>query len=161
MNGSPVAPELDAPELMRRAPPELVIAAAPGAGANFTQAVNDGTWWRLVSIAVRLDTDANVANRTVRVEYRGADAIAFLVCGNPVTYPASTVAEDFYFSAWQPLGAWEVGTANLVPLAPMLLQPGQDFRIAVTNIQAGDTLTRIRYVVEKFWIPGAEAYPNP
>lgn len=155
-----LAPEVDAPPLLRKAPPELVIPPTPAAGANFTQAVNDGTWWRLIAIACRLDTDANAANRTVRLEYRGTDAVPFLVCGNPVTYPAATVAEDFYFSAWQPEGAWEVGAANLVPLAPILIQPSQDFRLTVVNIQVGDTLTRIRYLVERFWPPDTAEYPN-
>jgi len=138
-----------------------VIGTSPGAGNNFTQAVNDGTWWRLVSIMARLGTDANVADRTVRVEYRGADAVPFLLSGNPVTYPASTTAEDFCFNVWQDEGAWEVGAANLGNLAPVLLQPGQDFRLTVVNIQAGDTLTRIRYIVERFWPPSADDYPSP
>lgn len=156
-----VAPELDAPALRRVAPPELVLPVAPAAGANFTQAVNDGYWWRLLSIAVRLGTDGNAANRTLRVEFRGADAVPFMVCGNPVTYPAGTTAEDFFLSVWQPEGAWEVGGANLGTLAPVLLQPGQDFRVTVVNVQAGDTLTRIRYVVERFWPPVSSDYPAP
>lgn len=155
-----VSPELGAPPLVRHAPPELVIVPAPGAGLNFTQPVNDGYWWRLLAIACRLDTSATVANRTVRLELRGADAVPFIVSGNPVTYPASTVAEDFYFNCWQPQGAWEVGAANLVPLAPVLLQPGQDFRLTVVNIQAADTLTRIRYLVERFEAPSSDFYPS-
>lgn len=147
--------------MRRHSPPELVIATAPGAGANFTQAVNDGLWWRLLSIAFRLDTDANVANRTARVEYRGSDAVPFLYAGNPVTYPASTVAEDFDLDVWQTEGAWEVGTANLGVLKPVLLQPGQDFRLTVVNIQAGDTLTRIRWCVERFYPPSSSEYPAP
>lgn len=146
-------PALDAPALRRHAPPELVVGANPGAGANFTQAVNDGYWWRLLSVAVRLNTDANVANRTLRVEYRDDAGVVWAVSGNAVTYPASTTNEDFFFSAFQPFPAWEVATSVLGFLNPFLLQPGQDFRIAVTNIQAGDTLTRIRYQVERFEPP--------
>lgn len=156
-----VVPELDAPALRRVAPPELVIAPTPAAGVNFTKAVNDGYWWRLLAITCRLGTDATVANRTVRVEFRGADAVPFVVCGNPVTYPASTSSEDFFFSVWQPEGAWEVGGANLGILAPVLIQPTQDFRITVVNVQAGDTLTRIRYMVERFWPPSSDDYPSP
>lgn len=156
-----VAPLLGAPPLRRHSPPELVIAQAPGAGLNFTQAVNDGLWWRVLSVSARLDTDATVANRTVRIEYRGQDAVPFLIAGNPVTYPASTVAEDFVYSVWQTEGAWEVGTANLGVLPAVLLQPAQDFRLTVVNIQAGDALTRIRFMVERFWPPSSSEYPAP
>jgi hypothetical protein len=144
--------------MRRHAPPELVLVDPPAAGANFTQAVNDGYWWRLLSITCRLNTSATVADRTVRVEFRGADAVPFLLNGNPVTYPASTSNEDFAFNVWQTEGAWEVGGANLGCLAPILLQPGQDFRLTVVNIQAADTLTRIRYVVERFVAPSSGEY---
>lgn len=160
MHPALAAPEIGSPPLVRHAPPELVIAQAPVAGANFTQAVNDGYWWRLLAITCRLDTSAAAANRTVRLELRGGDGIPFIVSGNPVTYPANTAAEDFYFNVWQPQGAWEVGVANLVPLAAVLLQPGQDFRLTVVNIQAADTLTRIRYLVERFEAPGGDFYPS-
>lgn len=156
-----VAPELDAPPLARFAPPDLVFPATPAAGANFTQAIDDGRWWRLLALTFRLNTDANVANRTVRIEYRGPDAVPFLIAGNPVTYPASTTNEDFSFSIWQPQGSWEVGAANLGTLAPVLLQPGWDFRLTIVNIQAGDTITRIRMLVERFWAPSADDYPVP
>lgn len=153
-----VAPELDAPPLRRHAPPELVKPDAPAAGANFSQTVNDGYWWRLLLVAVRLNTDANAGNRTLYVEYRGQDAVAFARFGNPVTYPASTTDEDFFFSIWQPQGAWEVAAANLGTLGAVLLQPGQDFRIVVDTIKAGDTLTRIRYLVERFQPPRSTEY---
>jgi hypothetical protein len=152
-------PELAAPALRRHAPPELVIGVDPAAGANFTKAVDDGYWWRLLTVSVRLNTSATVANRTLRIEYRGPDAIPWAVNGNPVTYPASTVNEDYFFDVFQPQGAWEVSTSNLAHLSPLLLQPGHDFRIAVTNIQAGDTLTRVRYTVERFVPPSSDDYP--
>lgn len=161
MAGELVAPTPGAPPLLRHSPPELVIADAPGAGNSFTKSVDDGLWWRLLSITARLNTSATVANRTVRVEYRGADAVPFMLAGNPVTYPASTVDEDFCFNIWQSEGAWEVGTANLGTLPLALLQPTQDFRLTVVNIQAADALTRIRYVVERFWPPKSADYPSP
>ena len=154
-----VEPELGTPPLRRHAPPELVTGVNPGAGNNFTQAVNDGYWWRLLTVSVRLNTSASVANRTLRVEYRDDAGVVWAVSGNPVTYPASTTNEDYFFNVWTPAGAWEVATSNLVPLVPNLLRPGHDFRIAVTNIQAADTLTLIRYTVERFEPPSSADYP--
>lgn len=156
-----VAPVLGAPPLRRFSPPEAVRGVTPSAGANFTQEIDDGKWWRLLSLFVRLNTDANVAARTLRIEYRNDEGALLHVNGNPVTYPASTTNEDFSFSVWHPRGEWEVATTNLVPLAPMLLQPAWDFRVAVNNIQAGDTLTLIRFVVEKFYPPDSSEFDYP
>ena len=153
-----VAPIPGAPPLRRYAPPAVYRGATPAAGAEFTQKVDDGKCWRLLTLFVRLGTDANVADRTLRVLYRDAEGNVLHVNGNPVTYPASTTAEDFSFSCWHPRGEWEVAATNLVPLAPMLLWPGWDFHIDVVNIQATDTLTLIRFTAEKFYAPGAADY---
>lgn len=153
-----VAPELGAPPLRRFAPPALVVGASPGAATEFTQEINDGMWWRLLTLFVRLTTDANAANRTLRIEYRDEAANLLHVNGNAVTYPASS-AEDFSFSVWHPRGEWEIEPdTNLVPLAPLLLLPSWDFNINVDNMQAADTLTRIRFVVEKFYPPESADY---
>lgn len=148
------APTLDAPPLVRYGPPELVFGANPAAGADFTQAI-ERYWTRLVSVFVRLDTDANVANREVVVEYRSGDTLRFALFGAPVTVPANDVVE-YAFSAFQPRAEWEVDSSVIVPLGPQLLLPGQDFRIHVVNVQVGDQLDRIRFVQERFYPPDAE-----
>lgn len=102
---------------------------------------------------MRLVTDANAANRTLRLEYRDDQDRVYDVAGNPVTYPASST-EDYSFSAYQPRGEWEVAATNLVPLHPALLPPSHDFRVFVDSIQAGDQLSRIALVVERFYPPG-------
>lgn len=150
---------LGLPALVPHAPPELVIGASPAAGANFTQAVNDGYVWVVLSCSFRVTTDANVANRTARIEYRDPSAIPYCIAGNPVTYPASTTNEDFFFNVWAPLGAWEVASANIGPLPAIPLWPGHDFRIILNNIQAGDTITRVRYIVARFVTPSSDEYP--
>lgn len=149
-----VAPVLDSPPLQRYGLPEYVIADSPAAGANFTQTI-EGRWLvRLLSLRVRLNTDANAANRTLRLEFRDDAGTVYDVCGNPVTYPANTTNEDYFFSVWQGQGEWEVATSNLVPLHPLLLPPTHSFRILVNNIQAGDTLTLVRFWWERFYPPG-------
>ncbi len=145
-----LTPLLDAPPLERYGLPEYVQAASPAAGAEFTQAIEGRYHTRLISLFVRLVTDANVANRTLRLEYRDAAGNVVDVMGNPVTYPAGST-EDYSFSAFQPRGEWEVSATNLVPLHPLLLPPTFDFHIEVTNIQLGDQLSRIRFVWERFY----------
>ena len=145
-----VAPLLDAPPLQRYGGPVYVRGANPAPGAHFVQAADRGLSLRLVSLFVRLVTDANAGDRTLRLEYRDAEGNVYDVAGNPVTYPASST-EDYSFSAYQPRGEWEVAATNLVPLHPILLPPTHDFRVFVSGIQATDQLSRVGYVVERFY----------
>jgi len=148
----PVVPEVDAPPLRRYGPPVLVYGANPAAGADFAQEVDAGYLTRLVSLFVRLDTDANVANREVVVEYRSGDNLRFALFGAPATLPANDVME-YAFSVYTPRAEWEVDSSVVVPLGSQLLFPSQDFRIHVVNVQVGDQLDRIRFVWERFYPP--------
>ncbi len=152
------APLLDAPPLVREGLPTYERRASPAAGAEFTEEISGDFYVRLVTLAVRLVTDANIANRTLRLEYRDNQDNVFAVCGNPVTYPAAST-EDYFFCVFQPRGEWEVSAANLVPLHPILLPPTFDFHIEVTNIQIGDQLSRISFVWEKFLTTGQPLLP--
>lgn len=145
-----VAPVLDAPPLRRYGLPEYMQAASPAAGAEFVQAIAGPFHTRLLTLFCRLVTSADVANRTLRLEYRDAEGNVFAVCGNPVTYPASST-EDYAFSAFQPRGEWEVAATNLVPLAPLLLPPTFAFAIAVDSIDNTDQISRVRFVWERFY----------
>jgi len=144
------APLLDSPPLVRYGLPEYVRGDAPAAGAEFTQEIEGRYHVRLLTFFVRLVTNATVANRTLRLEFRDDADRVFDVCGNPVTYPASST-EDYSFSVWQPRGEWEVSATNLVPLHPILLPPTFDFHIEVTNIQVGDQLSAISWWWERFY----------
>lgn len=145
------APSLYGPNLRPHGFPYLRRADAPAAGAHFVQTVTGEFWIVLLALFCRLNTDATAAARTLRLEYRDDADNVYDVMGNPVTYPASTVNEDFSFSIWQPRGEWEVATTNLVPLHPLPLAPTYDFRVFVNNIQVGDTLTLVRFVVQEFY----------
>lgn len=145
------APSLYGPHLRPHGFPYVRREAAPAAGAHFVFTVSGEFWIVLLALFVRLSTDATAANRTLRLEYRDDADNVYDVMGNPVTYPASTVSEDFAFSIFQPRGEWEVASANLVPLHPLPLSPTHDFRIFLNNIQAGDTLTLVRFVVQEFY----------
>jgi hypothetical protein len=147
-----VAPVLDAPPLRRFGGPELVFGANPAAGADFVQEGDSGYFVRYLSVFCRLDTDANVANREVVVEYRSGENLRFGLYGAPVTWPANEVAE-YAFSAYQPRAEWEVDSSVIVPLGPVLLPLGSDMRIHVVNVQATDQLDRVRFVRERFYPP--------
>jgi hypothetical protein len=144
-------PELDAPPLARYGLPEYLLPASPAAGANFVASVEGNFYVRLLSVHVRLVTDANVASRNVAIEYRDAGANRFLLSSGPVTQSASST-NDWTFDVFQDQAEWPVATTYIIsPLKPMLLLPTMDWRIVVDNIQAGDALTRIRVMQERFY----------
>lgn len=154
----PHAPLLDSPPLIRQSPPQLVAGASPAAGANFAQAVNDGLWWRLVSVFFRLVTSADVADREGTIEYRDAEGNVYARFGAPVELTADTTA-DFYFSSFRAQPDWPVNSTVVAPLDPIMLPPSHSFNIVVAAIDDTDAITRVRYVVEKFYIPTYEDYP--
>ena len=104
---------------------------------------------RLLSLVFTLATDSNVASRYVTVEYQGKDGKAFSVAAAGVTVSASST-QRFAGSAWRGEGEWATGTDVLVSLLPVLVFPGDVLTIVVANIQAGDQLSLIRGVEERF-----------
>jgi len=128
---------------------ELVYGTSPAAAADFVQAIDGKYRTRLLSVFVRLVTDANAANREVVVEYRDASANRFMLSGAPVVVTATDTI-DYAFDVWQGQAEWSVDDSVLVPLKPAILRPTEDFRIHVVNAQAGDQLSRIRFQWERF-----------
>lgn len=145
-----VAPLLDAPPLRRYGLPEYVQGASPAAGAHFVQAITGQYHTRLVSVFARLVTDATAAARTVLVEYRDAEDNRFVFSGAPVTQSASDTI-DWAFHVFHSQAEWEIDNSILIPLAPILLPPTFDFRVFVGSIQAGDQLSQVRFVWERFY----------
>ena len=153
-----VAPVLDAPPLRRQSPPQLVRGVDPAAGANFAQAVNDGLHWRLVSVFFRLVTSADAADREGTIEYRDQEGNVYARFGAPVEVTADTTI-DYYFSSYRGQPDWPINATIVVPLDPILLAPAHSFNIVVAAIDNTDAVTRIRYVVEKFYPDSADDYP--
>lgn len=145
-----VAPLLDAPPLRRYGPPEYVVEPTPAVASHFVGDIGGGYWTRLLSVHVRLVTDANVANRTVLVEYRDDADRRYMLSGAPVVQTASDTI-DWTFDVFQGQAEWEIDDTVVVPLKPMLLLPGHDFRVFVDNVQAGDQLSLVRFWRERFY----------
>lgn len=127
--------------------PFAIANPAAGSGAAF---VCDGRGLRrLLSLVFTLTTDANAANRYVTVEFQGNDANAYCVNAAGVTVAASTT-QRFAGTISRGQGEWASGSDILYPLESLFLYPGDTLRVVVAAIQAGDTLTKIRGVMERF-----------
>ncbi len=128
---------------------EPFLGVSPAAGADFSLTMEGRYTTRLLSVHVRLVTDANAANREVVLEYRDDQNLRFRVHGAPVTWPATSTV-DYEFAVNQEQYAWPVDTSVLVPLSPLFLPAGWNFRIHVVNIQVTDQLSAIRGTWERF-----------
>ncbi len=121
----------------------------PAAGANFSLSPDGRFLRRFLSLIFTLTTDNNAANRYVTVEIQGKDGNAVTVNAAAVTVSASST-QRFVFAAHRGVAEWATNTDILAPIEPSLIFPGDTLAIVVASKQAGDTLTLIRGVEERF-----------
>lgn len=133
-----------------RAIRERIKGVAPGAAADYAVTMEGRYLTRLEAVFCRLTTDGNAANREVVLEYRDGEALRFALFGAAVVVTASDTV-DYSFVAERTESAWPVDDSILVPIVPLPLLPTESFRLHIVNVQAGDTLTRIRYTWERFY----------
>lgn len=125
------------------------VGTSPAAGASFSLTINGEFVHRLLALVFTLTTDANAANRYVTVECRGKDGLAFSV-SSPAAAVSANSTQRFAASAWKAVPAFDSTTDLFFPLDAVFLYPGDVLAIVVASVQAGDTLTAIRGVEERF-----------
>lgn len=147
-------PTLDAPALQRYGLPEYVTRPSPAAQGNFSEEIDGRFHVRLLTVYCRFVTDANVANRTVNLEYRDNQDQRFAIFGAPNLTQTASTTTDYFWSAWQGQADWPMDSTVCMPLAPIILPPTFDFRIVLGSAAAGDQLSRIRIYWERFFNEG-------
>lgn len=124
--------------------------AAPGAGNNLTIAAPANAISELVHLKFSLGTDANVADRLVRLEvYTGA--LSTVISASLIEQTAS-LAWNYMFQLGTPAFSSGDGVHHFMPIpSDFRLFEGWEWRILVLNLQAADTIAsaRIQY---KLWI---------
>lgn len=143
-------PELDAPPLERYGFPDWDAFTTPAAGASFTHTCDGRYYTRFVSIRAKLVTDANVASRQLVCEYLDPSDRIFMTHGGALTVAASTTVY-FYFQTMTDTAEWEVNSSVIVPLTPVLLPPTFKLKLNLVNVQAGDQLSQVYAVRERFY----------
>lgn len=132
---------------------ERVAPAQPAAGAGFTYSVAGGFYARVLAVLCQLTTDATAANRWVEARVTDADGTVWERFGAGVLIPASTTVQLAWSdergeSEWATAGA--DASPIYMPLPARFLQPTEQLRVAVGNVQAGDQLSAVRISVERF-----------
>lgn len=109
---------------------------APGAGNDFSLTVDPSITDEIIGLSTTLVTDANVANRTIRLTL-GPDPDVFLTLDSPTTIAASQAATIVIAKfGYQPT---EVANQRIYFAIPEDLEFAALFlNLETTNIQAGD-----------------------
>lgn len=145
-----LAPELDSPPLRRYGLPQLVFGTSPAANTDFSQSIDGWYLCRLLSVFCRLVTDGNAANREVVLSFEDSAGSRYCVAGAATVVTASTTV-DYSFQALANESAWSIDSSIVVPFSPLILLPTHQWKLHLVNGQAGDQLSRVRFVREQFY----------
>ena len=142
---------------MRQGWQELIKPANPAAGATFTRRIPGETWERYVAVTFTLTASAVVANRQAQLRLLDADgAIIASVSASGVVVAGTTVRPrcavglgyaDNNASGHSDQGMWDI-----------LADSGWQLNINVTGMDAGDTLTDIVILAQRFPTDVVRAY---
>lgn len=125
------------------------LAAQPAVASDFVAAL-DARWiHRLIACTFTFTADVNAANRAVTVEYREGGGRAYCVDGRAIVITANQVRR-FNGSVSRGAGEDAANADIFFCLTPVFLFPGDTLNIAVTNKQAGDQLSLIRFLFDRF-----------
>lgn len=123
---------------------QIIVGAAPAAGADWSVTVPAGELWELRSVFAQLVTSAAVATRGARLVVNDGTA-AFLTLPAPATQAASLTGTY----TWAPHGPQlALAQANIGFVPELSLMPGWSIASSTAAIDAGDQWTAPRlYVV--------------
>lgn len=146
-------PTLSELPIGKRGELDVFSPASPAAGANYAFTVGSlgVVAVRVISCMATLATDANVANRLFALDYIGGRSGTELRNAATLLVTANTSATVFQWDHAHASSEWQTGTPVFVPLADVTLTPGWSVQLTVDNKQAGDAITAVTFVLEKFY----------
>lgn len=135
---------------------EPLSVADPAVGGGFTITIGSQYWERLASLAFRLVTDSNAANRQVTLTVNGGDGIPL------AAFPAASVQTasltwDYFFLPNLTNFQTVVNKVVTSPAPRLFLQPMYSLVVSIGAVQVGDQVSRIRFYRERF-VTGPQGY---
>jgi hypothetical protein len=134
----------------------VYVPDAPAAGSNLSWPVSGQAFLRIVAATATLATDSNVANRLFSLDFIGGQGVTPIRNAATLLVTASTGATVFQWDHAHTVSEWQTGTPVFAPLVDMLLPPGWTVRLTVDNIQAGDAITAVKFVTERYFPPRSD-----
>lgn len=136
---------------------EVFTITAPGAGNTATRTTAQGFAERLLAVTFTLSNSAVVNNRTPFVRFLDGDSNEFASAVATSIQPASNAVT--YCAAIANQNTGNLGQPRNSFIIPSLwLVPGWRFNIGVLFLDAGDTITGIRGLIERVSL-GQDGYP--
>lgn len=139
----------------------VVPVTTPAAGAEWAMTVPGQGFWRVISIAWRLITDATVADRNV-ILVADDQTDTYIESRSSVDQAASLTTRYSAFAGASPGGFATTLVQLALPGEGLVLAPGHRLRSRTVNRQAGDAFDSIRALVQEFpmgpdveWLPSA------
>lgn len=124
------------------------LIGAPAVATDWAITSPGNAWWRIVSLVATLTTDANAANRRVRLvagdrsnRWYSSIASADQIAAQTVEYGA--------FEGATPGGLATVSLNLSLPTEGLLLRPGHRLEAVTTNIQAGDQWSAVMALIDE------------
>jgi hypothetical protein len=134
---------------------EVIGGVAPAAAADFTLPMDSRYITRVLAVTCRLVSDANAANRSVRVLYEDSAGNVLALAGTSLQQAASKTV-DYSFLVGVGAALTVTDLQSTAPLPAMFLRGTDVLRIDNVNAQAGDQLSRVFVTVERFFSDGPE-----
>lgn len=136
---------------------QRVAVASPAAGAGFTY-TNDGRYIELFdSLAFKIVTSSQAANRLVTLTVKDADGVVLATVPTNAALTASKTGQYTFLQSFSgTLGATDGPFLSVFP--QILLQPMWSVTVAVVAIDTADQVSNIRATIERF-VTGPEGYP--
>ena len=140
-----------------RAFSETLSGVSPAAGAGYSLTVSGAYAERFMSCRFTLTTGSATANRIVTVDYVNPGTGIFATSG-PTTIQIKSLINQYNGSVGFGTSDWNTGTAAFFDLKNIILLPGFQLQINVAAIDAGDQLSGISFLRERFQT-GKEGFP--
>jgi hypothetical protein len=129
---------------------EQIATVPPFAGnATGTHKVGGAYIERAVSVAFKLVTNGTAGTRTGLVQYLDQSGVVFSGSAMPFTIAASKTVELIFDSGANPGGVND-GPVQITSLPGRFLQPTYSVVVSVLGGLAGDAVTNVRILLEKF-----------
>lgn len=130
------------------ADPVVQDPSSPAAGAGIDITVPPNESWRLRAMRFILTTDANAADRLVRMLFDNGTVAFFGVSG--VAVQAASLVRAYNFGAELGYEKNDAVVDFIQGLPTMFFDPGWRIRITVNNLQVGDQISSIGLVTDVF-----------
>lgn len=136
-------------QLTRHSFCERIDGVQPAVATAFTLAMIGEYFTRPLSVCFQIVSDANAANRAVRVTYETAGGLVYArVMATPVQVASKTVLYQFFADGGSGVGVAD--TFSQAGLPPIVMSPTDVLAIRVANIQAGDQISAVELILERF-----------